>query len=119
MRHNKKLLKVKITKGPKIRDAKGVQQSFPYILKMVEDKWTISEAIELASVDRSAFYKHISEQQKNELQLAKTAHSIFGSILKIGTGSKQQQSSKAQTEIENLVAFNLNIEQCINIDWDF
>lgn len=120
----KKVLKVKRSNAPKVKDKKGVQDSFDYILKMVRDKWTISEAVELANVDRAAFYKYITLQQKNELHQAKAEHTIVGSMWKITAGSKKQPSSKTQNQTSSpqelrIDDFDFDIEPSTNHDWDF
>jgi hypothetical protein len=100
MKYNKKILKVKKVNGPKVRDKKGVQQSFAYLLKLVEDGWTISEATELGGVDRTALYKHITTEQKCLLTHARTTHTKYGMIAQMSTPKKEKKAALATEEDE-------------------
>lgn len=113
----KKFLKVKRSKGPKVRDAKGVQESFDYVLKMVEDGWTISEACELSNIDRGAFYKFITEEQKNLLMSVKFTHSKVGCMIKMSL--KKKEEPEIPKELKEDAEFKELIEKSQDIDWNW
>jgi hypothetical protein len=116
MQYNKKAFKVKIKKGPKVQDLKGVQDSFAYVLKTVEDGWSIYEAIEIAGVANKAFYKHITEEQKALLRFAKTSHTKFGTPSKVkGSNGKPALAKEREEEDE----FKDLIEKSPYQNWDF
>ena len=117
----KKQLKVRISKGPKVYNAKGVQDSFAYILKMVQEKWTISEAVELANVSRKAFYKFITPQQKEELRLARTAFTEVGAKWHMTANGKTKKKSKEESEFSDPDPndFDFGIEESPMDNWDF
>jgi len=61
---------------PAIKQA-YINSQYPKVLAMVEDGWNISKALEIFGVDRQTFYKNITNDQKIELQMAKTAHAKY------------------------------------------
>lgn len=57
-----------------------INEVFPKVLKMVENKHTISGAIAKLNVNRAEFYRLISKEQKVLLQMAKTANADRGMV---------------------------------------
>ena len=56
----------------------SVSGSYSAILKLVEDGLNISEAIARFGINRSTFYKKITEKQKQEIYAAKKLHTKYG-----------------------------------------
>jgi hypothetical protein len=117
----KKLLKVKKTKGPKVKDEKGVKESFAYILKSVEDGWTITEAAELAKVNKTALYKFITAEQKALLWQAKTTHTKYGAIAKASLKKKEDgkkaSAGKQEDGVDDFRDLILERPE-FEVDWD-
>lgn len=69
-------------RGPKPKDPSIekdiVNECYQTILSMVEQGWDISKALSKIGVSRSVFYKNISKDQKNLLQMAKVSNTKFG-----------------------------------------
>lgn len=62
-----------------------VAESYPNVLKLVEQGLTIRQALNKLNVCSSNFYKHITKDQKAELKMIKTANAKYtgGTIQKI------------------------------------
>jgi ACT domain-containing protein len=56
----------------------GVSGSYSSILKLVEEGWNISDAVAKFGISRSAFYRKISEKQKQEIYAAKKLNTKYG-----------------------------------------
>jgi hypothetical protein len=112
----KKVLKVKKSKGPKVRDEKEVKEAFAEILSMVKDGWTITEAAELTRVDKTALYKFISEEQKVMLREAKTTHAKYSAGPYTGKNKKPSAGRAADEEdgFRDMILDNPPFE----IEWD-
>jgi hypothetical protein len=57
-----------------------INEVFPKVLKMVENKHTISGALLKLNVSRFEFYDKINKEQKVLLQMAKTANAGRGMV---------------------------------------
>ena len=115
MSGKKKVYTFKKSPGPKIGDAKGVQDSFDYVLKTVEEGWSIYEAVEMAGVSTGAFYKHITEEQKTQLRAAKTSHVKIGAAFKMIKG--KEPSAKERDEPDD--SFGDIIGESTMKDWNW
>jgi len=56
----------------------SVSGSYSSILKLVEEGWNISDALAKFGINRSTFYRKISEKQKQEIYAAKKLHTKYG-----------------------------------------
>ncbi len=54
-----------------------VAESYPNVLKLVEQGLTIRQALYKLNVCNSNFYKHITKDQKAELKMIKTASAKY------------------------------------------
>ncbi|MBK8659971.1 MAG: hypothetical protein IPN22_14170 [Bacteroidetes bacterium] len=101
-----------------------MQESFAYIVQLVEDKWTISEAVDLANVCKTAFYKYITPEQKARLWEIKTAHTsgmaaFIKSVTKPKPGTQTPLTKPPAEDEEDDDSFDDWIEPSLNPDWDF
>lgn len=53
-------------------------ENFCKVIAMAEEGINIYQALKSMKIDRAAFYKGLSPQQRVELQMAKTIHTQFG-----------------------------------------
>jgi DNA-directed RNA polymerase subunit N (RpoN/RPB10) len=55
-----------------------INDNFPKVISMIENGLNIFEALDKLGINRSTFYRGITETQKAELQMTKTANAEFG-----------------------------------------
>jgi len=68
-----------------------VQAKYSEILKLVEEGWTISDAISKFKIDRGRFYNNITDIQKQELIFAKSLHASYGRGFNFGDLTRKQK----------------------------
>ena len=56
----------------------NVNNSYPSILKLVEDGWNITDAVLKFGINTSTFYRKITGKQKAEIYAAKKLHTKYG-----------------------------------------
>ena len=61
---------------PSIKQA-YINSVYPKVLAMVEDGWNIKHALRILKVNEQKFYANITNNQKLELKMAKTAHAKY------------------------------------------
>lgn len=61
---------------PSIKQA-YINSVYPKVLAMVEDGWNIKHALKIMNVNEQKFYANITNEQKIELHMAKTAHAKY------------------------------------------
>lgn len=62
----------------KNNNKKDINIIFNDVIKMVEDGYLISKALNKMNIDRSWFYKKITPKQKSLLDIAKVSHTVYG-----------------------------------------
>jgi hypothetical protein len=86
-------------RGRKPQDPKLKQEivsgSFSKVISMVESGETICNTLNKLCIDRGMFYRFITEQQKVELQMAKTLNT------KYGVGSTFTTFSRSRNKLSN------------------